>query len=93
MPLRSLSMSSPVAERIENATIGVSGRATNISDGLGLALKRMADSDAASKVVILLSDGANNAGATDPLGRGAACTAVRYSCAHDRARTQGSFVV
>ena len=57
-----------VAQRIEAATIGISGRATNISDGLGLALKRMADSRAASRVVILLSDGVNNAGATNPRG-------------------------
>lgn len=57
-----------VAKRIEAATIGISGRATNISDGLGLAIKRMAESDAASRVVILLSDGVNNAGATNPRG-------------------------
>ncbi len=57
-----------VARRVEEATIGISGRATNISDGLGLALKRMADSDAAARVVILLSDGVNNAGATNPRG-------------------------
>ena len=57
-----------VAQRFETAVIGISGRATNIADGLGLALKRMADSAAATKVVILLSDGVNNAGATKPLG-------------------------
>lgn len=57
-----------VARRIEEAAIGVSGRATNISDGLGLALKRMAESDAETRVVILLSDGINNAGATNPRG-------------------------
>lgn len=57
-----------VARRIEEAAIGVSGRATNISDGLGLALKRMARSDADTRVVILLSDGVNNAGATNPRG-------------------------
>ncbi|WP_341232956.1 VWA domain-containing protein [uncultured Sulfitobacter sp.] len=57
-----------IARRIEEAQIGISGRATNISDGLGLALKRMAQSDAASRVVILLSDGVNNAGATNPRG-------------------------
>ncbi|WP_417211205.1 VWA domain-containing protein [Antarctobacter sp.] len=57
-----------VARRIEEATIGISGRATNISDALGLALKRMAKSEAATRVVILLSDGANNAGATNPQG-------------------------
>lgn len=65
-----------VARRIEEATIGISGRATNISDGLGLALKRLLDSDAASRVVILLSDGVNNAGATNP--RGVAELAARH---------------
>lgn len=57
---------SSVARRIEAATIGISGRATNISDGLGLALKRLQRSEAHSKVVILLSDGSNNAGMTTP---------------------------
>lgn len=68
-----------VARRIEEAVIGVSGRATNISDGLGLALKRMEKSEAASKVVILLSDGVNNAGATNP--RGVADWRLRWACA------------
>ncbi len=57
-----------IARRIETAVIGISGRATNVSDALGLALKRMAQSDAATKVVILLSDGVSNAGATNPRG-------------------------
>lgn len=57
-----------VARRIEEATIGISGRATNISDALGLALKRLETSEAATRVVILLSDGVNNAGSTNPRG-------------------------
>ncbi len=57
-----------IARQIEGAQIGVSGRATSISDGLGIALKRMENSEAASRVVILLSDGVNNAGATNPRG-------------------------
>ncbi|MFD1343092.1 VWA domain-containing protein [Litorisediminicola beolgyonensis] len=57
-----------IARQIETAEIGISGRATNISDGLGLALKRLEKSEAASKVVILLSDGVNNMGATNPRG-------------------------
>ena len=64
-----------VARRIEAAQIGISGRATNISDGLGLALKRLERSQARSKVVILLSDGSNNAGMTTP--RDVAGLAVR----------------
>jgi len=55
-----------VAAAIEEATIGVSGRATGISGALGLALKRFGKSDAASKVLILLSDGVNNSGAVKP---------------------------
>ena len=57
-----------VAARLEEATIGISGRATNISDALGLAIRRLESSEAASRVVILLSDGVNNAGATNPRG-------------------------
>ncbi len=55
-----------VARAIEQAKIGISGKSTAISDGLGLALKRLSESKAASRVVILLSDGVNNAGAVKP---------------------------
>jgi len=40
---------------------------TAIGDGLDLAVARILESDAKSKVVILLSDGANNTGDTQPL--------------------------
>ncbi len=56
-----------VAVKIEEAVIGISGRATNISGAIGLALKRFEGSDASSKVLILLSDGENTAGNTSPL--------------------------
>ncbi len=55
-----------VAQAINEATIGLSGRATSISDALGLSLKRLDASEAASKVVVLLSDGGNNSGAATP---------------------------
>lgn len=55
-----------IAQTIEDAVIGISGRATNIGDGLGLAMKRLDASQAASKVVVLLSDGSNNSGAARP---------------------------
>lgn len=55
-----------VARSIEEMVIGISGRATNIGDGLGLSLKRLEQSDAESRVIILLSDGSNNAGAATP---------------------------
>ncbi|MCJ2071460.1 VWA domain-containing protein [Methylobacterium sp. J-030] len=63
-----------VARALDEATIGISGRSTGIGDGLGLALRRLdprdtggeAEPQKAAKAVILLSDGANNAGQTTP---------------------------
>ncbi len=55
-----------VARAIDAATIGVSGRATAISEALGLSLKRLSGSEATSKVVVLLSDGVNNSGPVRP---------------------------
>lgn len=40
---------------------------TAIGDGLATAVARIKDSDAKSKVIILLTDGVNNAGSIDPL--------------------------
>lgn len=40
---------------------------TAIGDGLGLAVERLRQSDVASKVVILLTDGVQNAGVINPL--------------------------
>jgi Ca-activated chloride channel family protein len=56
-----------VARAVEEATIGLSGRSTSISEGLGLALKRLSESKARTRVVILLSDGINTAGAVAPV--------------------------
>lgn len=55
-----------VARSLDEMEIGLVGRATAIGEGLGLALKRLADSVAPSRVVILLSDGKNNAGSSEP---------------------------
>ncbi|WP_442755849.1 VWA domain-containing protein [Methylocystis sp. JAN1] len=55
-----------VDRTLREMEIGLVGRSTAIGEGLGLALKRLADSRAPSRVVILLSDGANNAGSSDP---------------------------
>jgi Ca-activated chloride channel family protein len=57
-----------VSRTLEEVAIGLVGRSTAIGDGLGLALKRLADSKAPSRIIILLSDGSNNAGSTDPMG-------------------------
>ena len=55
-----------ISRTIDDMTIGISGRSTAIAEGLGLALKRLSQSDAASKVIVLLSDGVNNAGDVEP---------------------------
>lgn len=55
-----------VAAAIEDAEIGISGRATGISDALGLALKRLSTVPERSRVVILLSDGVHNSGPVKP---------------------------
>jgi Ca-activated chloride channel family protein len=57
-----------VSQTLEEMTIGLVGRSTAIGDGLGLALKRLTESKAPSRIIILLSDGSNNAGSTDPMG-------------------------
>lgn len=51
-----------VAQAIEEAQIGISGHGTAISDGLGLATRRLLTSDAPSRVIILLSDGVDTSG-------------------------------
>ena len=48
---------------------------TAIGDGIGLAVKRLKDIEAPSKVVILLTDGRNNAGTVDPLAAAQAAAA------------------
>lgn len=45
----------------------VDGRGTAIGNGLGVALARLRKSDAKSKVIILLTDGDNNAGNISPI--------------------------
>lgn len=55
-----------VAHAVRTAEIGISGRATGIGDALGLAIKRLVPGDATARVVILLSDGVNNAGPVRP---------------------------
>ncbi len=44
----------------------IDGRATAIGNGIGVALNRLRKSDAKSKVIIVLTDGENNAGNISP---------------------------
>lgn len=55
-----------VSRAIEEAVIGLSGKSTAISDGLGLALRRLERSDAKTRVAVLLSDGVDTTGTVAP---------------------------
>jgi Ca-activated chloride channel family protein len=47
--------------------IGMAGDSTAIGSAIGIAVKRLKDLDSESKVIILLTDGRNNAGTLAPL--------------------------
>jgi Ca-activated chloride channel family protein len=52
---------------LEEAVIGLAGEKTAIGDAIGLAVKRLQSNPEGQRVLILLSDGANTAGAVTPL--------------------------
>jgi Ca-activated chloride channel family protein len=57
-----------VSQFLNEAVIGVAGMQTAIGDAIGLALKRLQDVKGHSKMVlILLTDGGNDAGMMDPI--------------------------
>ncbi len=51
---------------IRDVKIGVLKDGTGIGDGLSLAINRLKDSKAKSRIIILLTDGDNNVGQVDP---------------------------
>ena len=56
-----------VATFLEQVDIGIAGDGTAIGSAIGTAVKRLKDSEAKSKVIILLTDGRSNAGSLSPL--------------------------
>lgn len=52
---------------LHEAVIGLAGKETAIGDAIGLAVKRLKDKDVGSRVLILLTDGANTAGEVEPV--------------------------
>ena len=56
-----------VASWLDESFIGLPGRETAIGDAIGLAIKRLQPEAAASRVLLLISDGANTAGSVSPL--------------------------
>jgi Ca-activated chloride channel family protein len=55
-----------VLRALKDAQIGVLKDGTGIGDGLSLAVNRLRNSTAKSKVIVLLTDGDNNVGQVDP---------------------------
>lgn len=51
---------------LQEAQLGMAGRATAIGDAIGLAVKRLRDRPQEQRVLILLTDGANTAGEVSP---------------------------
>lgn len=56
-----------ILQRLEDATVGLAGNSTSIGDALGLAVKRLQNIPQKSRVIVLLTDGANNSGMLAPL--------------------------
>lgn len=52
---------------LNEAEIGLAGKETAIGDAIGLAIKRLREQAENSRVLVLLTDGANTAGSVDPL--------------------------
>ena len=53
--------------RLDDATAGLAGQTTSIGDALGLAIKRLQNIPSAGRLIILLTDGANNSGVLTPI--------------------------
>ncbi len=56
-----------VATLLNEAFISLAGESTAIGDAIGLAVKRLQSQNADSRVLILLTDGANTAGKVSPI--------------------------
>jgi Ca-activated chloride channel family protein len=56
-----------VATLLDESVIGLAGESTAIGDAIGLAVKRLQNQQTNSRVLILLTDGANTAGEVSPL--------------------------
>lgn len=56
-----------VLMRLEDATVGLAGKTTSIGDAVGLAVKRLSAVPNEGRVIILLTDGANNSGVLSPI--------------------------
>jgi Ca-activated chloride channel family protein len=56
-----------VSQMLGEAVVGLAGRDTAIGDAIGLAVKRLRQQPLDNRVLVLLTDGSNSAGALHPL--------------------------
>ncbi|MCD9026999.1 VWA domain-containing protein [Luteimonas sp. BDR2-5] len=56
-----------VEQQLEDTVVGLVGRETAIGDAIGLSVKRLQQQPQGQRVLILLTDGVNNAGQLSPL--------------------------
>ena len=81
---------------LNEAQVGFAGEKTAIGDAIGLAIKRLEQRPAASRTLILLTDGANTAGEVTPqqagqLAQQAGITIHTIGVGADRLETEGGF--
>ncbi len=55
-----------VRDQLEDSVVGLAGQETAIGDAIGLAVKRLHNQSDGQRVLILLTDGVNTAGALEP---------------------------
>ncbi|MDQ3618176.1 MAG: VWA domain-containing protein [Pseudomonadota bacterium] len=55
-----------VRQQLADSVVGLAGQETAIGDAIGLAVKRLRDQPEGQRVLILLTDGVNTAGAIEP---------------------------
>ncbi len=56
-----------VITMLEDATIGLAGQETALGDAIGLSIKRLMKQPERNRILVLLTDGASNTGAVNPL--------------------------
>jgi Ca-activated chloride channel homolog len=65
-----------LSQFLRQIEIGMAGDGTAIGDGLATSIKRLKDSPTKSRVIVILTDGANNSGRIDPLAAANAAKAL-----------------
>jgi Ca-activated chloride channel family protein len=56
-----------VAAMLRDTVVGLAGKETAIGDAIGLAVKHLREQPQGNRVLVLLTDGASNAGTLDPM--------------------------